>query len=92
MLSIHFTYLILVVTLLILTIYYTFTETTGSTLIPCMNSKWYAAFTIFRYVCIIAAFVINALEMRRTACGVYTTSPVSAGLDQRLCDLVDGSL
>jgi cytochrome b subunit of formate dehydrogenase len=89
MLSIHFVYLVLCAAMFLLGTYYFFRGRGTETLIPCMNSVWYAAFTVFWYCLVIVAFVINALEMRRTACGVYTTSPRNSDLDAKLCALVD---
>jgi hypothetical protein len=89
MLSIHFMYLILCAALFVLIAYYFIRGRATDTIIPCMNSKWYIWFTIFWYCLVLTSFIINAVEMRRTFCGVYTTSTPSAGLDNKLCALVD---
>ncbi len=56
-----------------------------STVLPCINSPWYTAYTILWYLAAVYVVVINGLETRRTSCGVYTTLPASAGLDAQLC-------
>jgi hypothetical protein len=89
MLSIHFMYLVLCAAMFMLSTYYFLRGQGTETLIPCMQTLWYAVFTVFWYCLVVVAFVINALEMRRTVCGVYTTSPVNADLDTKLCAMVD---
>jgi hypothetical protein len=84
-LSIHVTYLVMLVVLCLLCLWYFFRGYATTTLIPCVNSLWYTIFTVFWYCLVIVAFVINSLEMRRTSCGVYTTDLVSDNKDDALC-------
>jgi hypothetical protein len=86
---VHFLYISLCFVLLILGVYYFTTGKASSVLIPCINSKWYTMFTIAWYGFVVVCIVVNCVEMRRTACGVYTTVPPSAGLDDRLCSLYE---
>ncbi|KAG7292160.1 hypothetical protein NEMBOFW57_002195 [Staphylotrichum longicolle] len=53
--------------------------------IACMNSTWYTAWTVVWYLGAATVIAINALEMRRTHCGAYTTYLPSAEMDERLC-------
>jgi hypothetical protein len=86
---VHFLYTSLCFVLLILGLYYSTTGKANSVLIPCINSKWYTMFTIAWYGFVVVCIVVNCIEMRRTVCGVYTTVPPSAGLDDRLCSLYE---
>lgn len=54
-------------------VYYAFWLGSTSTIIPCIVSPWYKAFTIFYYMSMGAAVVVSAIETRRTSCGTYTT-------------------
>jgi hypothetical protein len=83
----HFLYISLCLILFLLSIYYFIRGQGDTTLIPCINSTWYTIFTLLWYAWAVACIVINSLEMRRTYCGVYTTFPIWAGLDQQLCAL-----
>lgn len=85
----HFLYISLCATLLILSPYYFFRKMGSSTMIPCINSTWYTIYTIVWYVYAGVCIIFNCIEMRRTSCGVYTTFPPSAGLDDRLCSLYE---
>jgi hypothetical protein len=84
---VHFLYISFCLVLLILSIYYFLSRKATSVLIPCFNSTWYTVFTIMWYLYCLVCIVINCIEMRRTSCGVYTTYPLSAGFDDRLCAL-----
>jgi hypothetical protein len=86
---VHFLYISLCIALLIAGLYYFTTGQATNVLIPCINSKWYTMCTIAWYCFAAICIVFNCIEMRRTACGVYTTFPPSAGLDDRLCSLYE---
>ncbi|KAH0536838.1 hypothetical protein FGG08_006336 [Glutinoglossum americanum] len=51
----------------------------GSTVIPCIQSRWYKLFTGFLILLALAAFVVSAIETRvipcGPSCGQYTTLP-----------------
>jgi hypothetical protein len=86
---VHFLYISLCLVMFVLSIYYFVRQQGETTLIPCINSNWYTVFTILWYAWAVVCIIFNAVEMRRTACGVYTTFPISAGLDQQLCALFE---
>ena len=86
---VHFLYISLVLLMFVLSIYYFIRQQGDTTLIPCINSTWYTVFTILWYAWALVCIIFNSLEMRRTSCGVYTTFPLSAGLDQQLCALFE---
>jgi hypothetical protein len=86
---VHFLYISFCAVLLVLSIYYFLTGQGTTVLIPCFNSAWYTVFTILWYLYCLVCIVFNCIEMRRTTCGVYTTYPLSAGLDDRLCSLYE---
>jgi hypothetical protein len=88
-LSIHFTYLFFSGTFFILAMWYFAREQATTTMIPCINSLWYTAFTVVWYSMVLATFIINAIEMRRTFCGVYTTSTPGEDMDKAMCSLID---
>jgi hypothetical protein len=58
-------------------------ENTRSTVIPCVNSLWYKAYTLALIMAAVALMVVAALETRKTPCGRYTTSRRSH--DDTLC-------
>ena len=84
-LLIHFLYHIMTTVMLGLFAYFYMRGRVHDTMIPCINSKWYLIYTIVWYMLAVAVVVVNALEMRRTSCGVYTTYAPSSGLDEDLC-------
>ena len=64
---------------------YTMKGQTNTTIIPCINSRWYKAYT---YLLFGSAFLITifvALETRMTACGQFTTYPAWLNYDYLLC-------
>ena len=87
-LGMHFLYQLMMTVMLVL---FTFYLTRGEdkardTMIPCINSMWYLIYTVVWYALAVVVIIFNALEMRRTSCGVYATYPPSAGADKALCD------
>jgi hypothetical protein len=63
----------------------------NTTIIPCVASRWYLAYTLIWYAGAVAVIVLNSVQMRRTKCGVYTTYTVKDGLDDKLCAMFDTS-
>jgi hypothetical protein len=57
----------------------------NTTVIPCIDSSFYLLYTIILILFSIVYVVITALEMRRTACGLYTTIPIRWGQDDAMC-------
>ncbi|KAH8882997.1 hypothetical protein GQ53DRAFT_664608 [Thozetella sp. PMI_491] len=51
--------------------YYTFWRGCRSTILPCISSTWYKAFTILFYLFCIFMMVCSAIETTKTPCGVY---------------------
>jgi len=86
---VHFMYTSFCLVLFILSLYWLIARKATSTLIPCINSTWYTVFTIIWYAFVAVCIVMNCIEMRRTRCGVYTTYPISYGLDNKLCNLYE---
>ncbi|KAH8587510.1 hypothetical protein B0O99DRAFT_526663 [Bisporella sp. PMI_857] len=84
-LLIHFLYHIMTMVMLVLFTIYFMRGKVQDTMIPCINSKWYLIYTVIWYALAVVVVVVNALEMRRTSCGVYTTYSPSSGLDGELC-------
>jgi hypothetical protein len=85
----HILYMSLCLVLFCLSVYYFVRQQGDTTLIPCINSTWYTLFTILWYVWAVACIIVTCLEIRRTSCGVYTSFPISAGLDHQLCVLFE---
>ncbi|KAK4160543.1 hypothetical protein QBC43DRAFT_338020 [Cladorrhinum sp. PSN259] len=85
-LAVHFLYHGLVGIMVVLFSYYLCRKRGDDVAIACINSKWYTAWTILWYLGAVAVITINAVEMRRTYCGAYTTFLPAAGLDKQLCE------
>ena len=58
----------------------------NTTVIPCIESPFYKAYTYSLFSLSIGYIVIAALETRRTACGLYTTSPIEWKQDNDICN------
>ncbi|KAI0888305.1 uncharacterized protein GGS22DRAFT_95853 [Annulohypoxylon maeteangense] len=50
-----------------------------STILPCLGTRWYEAYTGILVGMILVIFVISCIETRHTACGKWTSAPYSAG-------------
>jgi hypothetical protein len=87
--TLHFLYISFCLVMFVLSIYYFVTQQGNTTLIPCINSTWYTIFTVLWYAWALVCIIFACIEMRRTTCGVYTTFPPSAGLDQQLCEFFE---
>jgi len=81
----HFLYSIWVVITLIIFVVFGVRGKANTTIIPCIGSRWYLAYTLLWYIGAVAVIVLNAVQMRQTSCGVYTTYAASDGLDNKLC-------
>lgn len=81
----HFLYHIMSTVMLVLFTVYLTCGKGQDTMIPCINSMWYLIYTVIWYAFAVAVITVNALEMRRTSCGVYSTFPPSSRLDEELC-------
>jgi len=83
--ALHFLYHSLMGTMVVLFPYYLYRKRGDDLAIACLNSKWYTNWTIAWYLGAVAVITINAVEMRRTYCGAYTTYLPASGLDKELC-------
>ena len=54
-----------------------------STVIPCIASPWYKAYTCLMILLMIVMIIIAALETRRTPCGIYTLH--TEAVDSQVC-------
>ena len=57
----------------------------NTTIIPCIQSTWYKAYTYLLFSLAVSFVVVSALETRRTKCGLYTTVPIDWGQDDLMC-------
>ncbi|KAH0559018.1 hypothetical protein GP486_004371 [Trichoglossum hirsutum] len=57
----------------------------NTTVIPCIETPIYKAYTYFLILLAVGFTVICGLETRRTTCGLYTTNPIDWGLDDVMC-------
>jgi hypothetical protein len=62
---------------------YVLKDRTSSSIIPCINSKWYQTYTVCLFLHFFIVFTITATQTRKTPCGTYTTYPVK--YDHFLC-------
>jgi hypothetical protein len=85
----HILYTIWVIATLIIFVAYGVQGQARTTIIPCIGSRWYLAYTLLWYAGAVVVIVLNAVQMRRTTCGEYTTYLPSAGLDDKLCAMFD---
>jgi hypothetical protein len=81
----HLLYLFLCLMTFFISLFYIAIGEGNNTVMPCIGTFWYTAYTIAWYIGAVAVVVIRGLETRRTPCGVYTTFPPEAGLDEKLC-------
>jgi hypothetical protein len=85
----HILYTIWIIVTLIIFVAYGVLGQANTTTIPCIASSWYLAYTLLWYAGAVAVIVLNAIQMRRTSCGVYTTYTPSANLDDQLCSMFE---
>jgi len=72
-------------TICIFTLYFFIhTNTSSTTVIPCLTSLWYKIYTVLLFSLMLALFIVSALETRRSPCGQLTTIPKY--MDSALCD------
>jgi hypothetical protein len=84
----HFLYSLWVFVTLVIFAVYGVRGKANTTIIPCVASWWYLAYTLIWYAAAVAVIVLNSVQMRRTKCGVYTTYTVEDGLDDKLCAMI----
>ncbi|KAI1860197.1 hypothetical protein JX265_010121 [Neoarthrinium moseri] len=58
--------------------YYLVRGQTDSTIIPCASHWWYKAYSIMVVLSMATLVVVSALETVKTACGVYTSTPLKS--------------
>ncbi|KAF2183401.1 hypothetical protein K469DRAFT_739888 [Zopfia rhizophila CBS 207.26] len=68
-------YTILLTATTVLFCIYIVRDRTTTTIIPCIVSTWYKAYTLILFAMMIALIVVSSLETRRSPCGPYTTLP-----------------
>jgi len=68
-------YLIFLVTSTIIYFYYFICGRDTTTIIPCLSSVWYQAYTILLFALAIALIALACIETRWSVCGYYTTWP-----------------
>lgn len=66
-------YLVLIIGVIIIVSFYFWTENTGNTVLPCIESVWYKVYTAVLIMLAIIAIVVSALETRKSVCGMYTS-------------------
>jgi hypothetical protein len=86
----HFLYSVWVAVTLVIFVVYGVQGKANTTIIPCVASRWYLAYTLIWYAGAVVVIVLNSVQMRRTKCGVYTTYTVEDGLDDKLCAIFGG--
>jgi hypothetical protein len=57
----------------------------NTTIIPCIQSTWYQAYTYMLFSLALRFILVSALETRRTTCGLYTAIPIDWGQDGLMC-------
>jgi hypothetical protein len=67
------------------TLVYTVCGRNDTTIIPCIKSPFYMAYTCILFSLAVLVIILTALETRRTKCGVYTTYPERLGWDRYIC-------
>lgn len=56
-----------------------FIKGSTSTVLPCITTTWYKAYTLAVMAMALGSFVVSCLETRETPCGRFTSFPGSAG-------------
>ena len=85
----HFLYSVWVFVTLVIFVVYGVRGEADTTIIPCVASRWYLAYTLIWYAGAVAVIVLNSVQLRRTKCGLYTTYTVEEGLDDKLCAMFE---
>jgi len=84
-LALYISYFALMIQIVVLFIWFIIIKPRATTtMIPCVSETWYSVCTIVWYAIILTAIVLAALEMRKTSCGVYTSYPISYGIDDKI--------
>ncbi|ORY64972.1 uncharacterized protein BCR38DRAFT_342363 [Pseudomassariella vexata] len=65
--------------------YYFLRGRTTTTIIPCVSSPWYKAYTLLLMAFMVVIMVISSIETRLTVCGKYTSTPGELG-DLFMCE------
>ncbi|KAI1378727.1 hypothetical protein F4677DRAFT_465848 [Hypoxylon crocopeplum] len=61
-----------------------------STIIPCISSPWYKAYSMFLTALMVTLVIVAGIQTRKTPCGKFTSWPAGTG-DRFLCES-NGSL
>jgi hypothetical protein len=87
-LLVNILYVVFLIPTLTMTFVYTVRGKTGTTIIPCINTRLYRVYTYMLFGFAGVVLVITAIETRRVACpafSTYTTYPERLGYDKYLC-------
>ena len=72
---------------------YLFRRSRMSTIIPCIQDRWYKVFTGLLIALSLTCFILNVLETKQLADGTYATTPAFICLDETsACETVDVSV
>ncbi|KAI0149815.1 hypothetical protein F4776DRAFT_180592 [Hypoxylon sp. NC0597] len=82
--------IILAVSILLFT-YYFIRGLNSTTIIPCISSWWYKAYSVILMGSMVALVTVACIQTRRTPCGKYTSSP-DIYADGVLCETKDSLL
>ncbi|KAH7305049.1 hypothetical protein B0I35DRAFT_444706 [Stachybotrys elegans] len=83
LLSSIFYSIIMAVTSTVFGVYFCQVVSSGTTIIPCINSIWYKVYTFSLFALAGVLIIIMGLETRTTPCGKFTTYPKS--IDEIIC-------
>lgn len=59
--------------------YFVHGEIHTTTIIPCISTTWYKAYSVFIMIFMGVLLTVSGIETRKTVCGVYTTLPSKYG-------------
>lgn len=59
--------------------YFAHGEIHRTTIIPCISTTWYKAYSVFIMAFIVLLLTVSGIETRKTVCGSYTTLPSEYG-------------
>ena len=59
--------------------YFIHGEIHNTTIIPCISTTWYKAYSIFMMSFMAVLLIVSGIETRKTVCGAYTTLPSRYG-------------
>lgn len=86
LLLVNILYLLFLTVTLVTYIYYFVRGPSATTVIPCIVSTWYQIYNAVLIVLILVLVIVSSVETRKTACGTYTTWPLSrTGNDEAMC-------